>query len=121
MEKEKFSTVVIGAGQAGLSAGYFLKKQNEDFIILDQESQGGDSWRKRWDSLRLFTPSQYDGLPGFPFPGKRGSFPTKDDLANYLLNYAKKFSLPVKLSTKVIELRKTAEGFEIITTDGSFV
>ncbi len=121
MEKEKFSTVVIGAGQAGLSAGYFLKKQNEDFIILDQESQGGDSWRKRWDSLRLFTPSQYDGLPGFPFPGKRGSFPTKDDLANYLLNYAKKFSLPVKLSTKVIELRKTAEGFEIITTDGSLL
>jgi putative flavoprotein involved in K+ transport len=119
MEKDKFSTVVIGAGQAGLAAGYFLKKINEDFIILDQEHQIGESWRQRWDSLRLFTPSEYDGLPNFQFPAIRGTFPTKDDMADYLFNYATKFSLPVELNTKVIELRKTVEGYEIITSKGS--
>jgi len=116
MEKEKFSTVVIGAGQAGLAAGYFLKKQNEDFIILDQGQQVGDSWRHRWDSLRLFTPSQYDGLPGFPFPAIRGTFPTKENMADYLLDYTAKFSLPVQLNTKVLELLKTSDGYEIITS-----
>jgi len=119
MEREKFSTVVIGAGQAGLAAGYFLRKLNEDFIILDQGRQVGDSWRQRWDSLRLFTPSQHDGLPGFPFPAIRGTLPTKEDMADYLFNYAAKFSLPVELNTKVIELRKTSEGYEIITSKGS--
>jgi len=119
MKTETYSTVVIGDGQAGLATEYFLRIIHEDFIISDQESQVGDSWRKRWDSLRLFTPSQYDGLPGFPFPAKRGTLPTKDDMANYLLNYATKFSLPIELNTKVIELRKISESYEIITENGS--
>jgi len=118
MEKEQFSTVVIGAGQAGLAAGYFLKNIKEDFIILEKGHQVGDSWRQRWDSLRLFTPSQFDGLPGFPFPAIRGTLPTKEKMADYLFNYSTKFSLPVKLNTKVIELLKTSEGFEIITSNG---
>lgn len=119
MKTGKYSTIVIGAGQAGLAAGYFLRKLHEDFIVLDQESQVGDSWRKRWDSLRLFTPSQHDNLPGFSFPAKRGTLPTKDDMANYLLNYATKFSLPIELNTKVIELRKISESYEIVTENGS--
>jgi len=119
MGTRKFRTIVIGAGQAGLAAGYFLRNLHEDFIILDQESQIGDSWRKRWDSLKLFTPSQYNNLPGFPFPSGRGTYPTKDDMANYLLNYATKFSLPIELNTKVIELHKTFESYELITENGS--
>ncbi len=95
MAKDKFSTVVIGAGQAGLAAGYFLKKLNEDFIILDQVLQVGESWSQRWDSLRLFTPSQYDGLPGFPFPAIRGTFPTKDDTADYILIMRLNFHYPL--------------------------
>lgn len=119
MEKEHLSTVIIGAGQAGLAAAYYLKKLNDDFIILDEGNHIGDSWRQRWDSLRLFTPSQYDGLPGFPFPDNRGSLPTKDEMADYLLNYSNKFSLPVQLNTKVIELKKTSDYYEIITSKGN--
>ena len=118
MNKDQFSTVVIGAGQAGLSAGYYLKKINDDFIIMDEEEQIGDSWRKRWDSLRLFTPSQHDCLPGFPFPAKKGTMPSKDEMAAYLTNYVNKFSLPLELNTKVTELKKTADGYAVITSRG---
>ncbi len=116
MKKEKFSTVVIGAGQAGLSAGYYLKKLGEDFIILDEGNQTGDSWRQRWDSLRLFTPSQHDGLPGFPFPAVRGTFPTKEEMADYLVNYVNRFSLPVLSNTKVTALTRTVDGYEIVAS-----
>lgn len=120
MKKEQFNTVIIGAGQAGLAAAYYLKKLNDDFVILDEGYQIGDSWRQRWDSLRLFTPSQHDGLPGFPFLGKRGSLPTKGEMADYLLKYSMKFSLPVQLDTKVIELNKTSDRYEIFTSKGKF-
>lgn len=118
MEKEKFCTVIIGAGQAGLAAAYYLKKIDNDFILLDEENHIGDSWRQRWDSLRLFTPSQHDGLPGFPFPVVRGTLPTKEEMADYLSDYATKFSLPVQLDTKVFELNKTSDGYEITTSKG---
>ena len=81
--KSSWNTIIIGAGQAGLAAGYHLLKAREDFIIIDAAENIGDSWRKRWDSLRLFTPSQYDGLPGFPFPASRNTMPKKDEVADY--------------------------------------
>ncbi|MGH3074366.1 MAG: NAD(P)-binding protein, partial [Gaiellales bacterium] len=65
---EAFETVVIGGGQAGLSVGYHLMKRNQPFVILDAASRVGDTWRRRWDSLRLFTPARYSGLPGMRFP-----------------------------------------------------
>jgi hypothetical protein len=69
MRVEQFDTVVIGGGQAGLAVGYYLKKQGGSFVILDANERIGGSWRTRtWDSLRLFTPARYDGLPGWPFP-----------------------------------------------------
>ena len=113
MGKEQYSTVIIGAGQAGLSAAYYLSKINDDFIVLDEASRPGDSWRKRWDSLRLFTPAQHDGLPGLPFPAKRGALPTKDEMADYLSDYVGKFSLNVQSDTKVSALKKTSEGYEV--------
>jgi putative flavoprotein involved in K+ transport len=118
MKKEQFSTVIIGAGQAGLAAAYYLRKINDDFIIFDRGIQIGDSWRQRWDSLKLFTPSQYDGLPGLPFPASRGTLPTKEEMADYLVVYTNKFSLPVQFETNVTELNKTPEGYEIITSKG---
>jgi cation diffusion facilitator CzcD-associated flavoprotein CzcO len=59
---------VIGGGQAGLGIGYYLKQQGRHFVILDANERIGDSWRKRWDSLRLFTPARFDGFPGMHFP-----------------------------------------------------
>ena len=98
---EHFDTVIIGGGQAGLSAGYHLKKQGRPFVILDANEQIGDSWRKRWDSLRLFTPARYDGLAGWSFPAPVLSFPTKDEMADYLESYAARFDLPVRTGVKV--------------------
>ncbi|HKU38448.1 MAG TPA: FAD-dependent oxidoreductase, partial [Polyangiales bacterium] len=96
-QPERFDAIVIGGGQAGLSVGYHLAKQGLSFVILDGSARIGDAWRKRWDSLRLFSPRHLDGLDGMPFPGSpRGSFPTKDEMADYLEAYAARFALPVR-------------------------
>jgi putative flavoprotein involved in K+ transport len=76
--RKRFDVIVIGGGQAGLSVGYHLKKLGLDFVILDGHARTGDTWRSRWDTLRLFTPARYDGLDGMPFPGPPDAFPTKD-------------------------------------------
>jgi putative flavoprotein involved in K+ transport len=118
MERETFywDAVIIGSGQAGLVTGYYLKKMNKHFIILDKNNRIGDSWRKRWDSLKLFTPVQHDGLPGLSFPGSRGSFPGKDEMADYLERYATEFMLPIQLNTKVNHLYPLNNHFEIETS-----
>ncbi|MFY0758165.1 NAD(P)/FAD-dependent oxidoreductase [Metabacillus dongyingensis] len=110
-----FDVVVIGAGQAGLSIGYFLKKANVSFLILDEASMIGESWRKRYDSLTLFTPRSYSSLPGLPFDGDSNKYPTKDDVAEYLSLYVHTFSLPVQLNTVVEKLTQTKTTFMIKT------
>ena len=87
-------TAVIGGGQAGLAVGYHLMRRRLPFVILDDNDRIGDAWRKRWDSLRLFTPGRYDGLPGMPFPGSPSSYPTKDEAADYLEAYARDVQAP---------------------------
>jgi putative flavoprotein involved in K+ transport len=103
---EHLDVIVIGGGQAGLSVGYHLKQRGLRFAILDANARVGDAWRKRWDSLRLFTPAWLDGLDGLPFPGPKDAFPTKDQMADYLEAYAKYFALPVRTSHKVDRLTK---------------
>jgi putative flavoprotein involved in K+ transport len=98
---ERVQVVVIGGGQAGLSVGYCLARHGLSFVILEANARVGDSWRKRWDSLRLFTPAKYDGLIGLPFPAPAFSFPTKDQMADYLEAYARQFHLPVRTGVKV--------------------
>ena len=85
---KSLNTVIIGGAQAGLATGYHLAKQGRPFVILDASERIGDPWRKRWDSLRLYSPAGYDGLPGMPFPAKRASFPTTHEMADYLEAYA---------------------------------
>lgn len=106
-------TVIIGAGQAGLALGYYLAQQRRNFVILDAGARVGDAWRQRWDSLRLFTPAKYDGLPGRPFPGDRLAFPTKDEQADYLEDYAARFQLPVRPNTTVTGLRHDGQRFQV--------
>jgi putative flavoprotein involved in K+ transport len=105
-EPERVNVVVVGAGQAGLSVGYHLKRKGIPFVILDAHARIGDSWRTRWDSLRLFTPARYDGLDGLPFPASRFSFPTKDEMADYLEAYAARFQLPVQGGATVNRVSK---------------
>jgi putative flavoprotein involved in K+ transport len=101
---ERFDTIVIGAGQAGLAIGYELAARDIDFVILSDESRVGDNWRRRWDSLRLFTPARYSGLPGMPFPASPSHLPDKDEAADYLERYAERHDLPVRLDTRVDSL-----------------
>ncbi|MGH8914491.1 MAG: flavin-containing monooxygenase, partial [Acidimicrobiia bacterium] len=110
---EEFEVVVIGGGQAGLAAGYHLGAAGLDFVILDAGQRIGDAWRNRWDSLRLFTPAQQNGLPGMPFPGEPGSFPTKDEMAEYLEWYAEHFDLPIRLKTPIDRLRRIGDRYAI--------
>jgi putative flavoprotein involved in K+ transport len=114
MSDSQLGTVVIGGSQAGLAVGYHLMQRRLPFVILDDNDRIGDAWRKRWDSLRLFTPGRYDGLPGMPFPGSPFSYPTKDEAADYLEAYARKFELPVRTGVKVEKLSKTGIRFEVI-------
>jgi len=102
-----FETIVIGGGQAGLSLGYYLKKLGRPFVILDANERIGGSWRTRtWDSLRLFTPNRYNGLPGWPFPAPGWSYPTAGETADYLEAYAARFELPVRLGMRVDRVTK---------------
>ena len=102
--RESYDVIVIGAGQAGLSVGYHLARTGARFLILDANERIGDSWRKRWDSLRLFSSARFDGLDGLPFPAPGNYFPTKDEMANYLEAYARHFRLPVRTGVRVERL-----------------
>src|SRR5919112_2439121 len=103
---ERVETVVIGGGQAELSVGYQLARRGCSFVILEANGRIGDSWRKRWDSLKLFTPARYNGLDGFPFPADGWTFPTKDEMADYLEAYAARFDLPVRTGVSVERLSR---------------
>ena len=111
---EEFETIVIGGGQAGLAVGYYLKKRGRSFVILDANDRIGGSWRTRtWNSLRLFTPARYDGLPGWGYPGPGWSYPTAKELADYLEAYALRFELPVRSATAVKRLAKEGERYVV--------
>ena len=115
-----FETMIIGGGQAGLSVGYHLAKRGLPFVILDANERIGDSWRKRWDSLKLFTPARYDGLPGWPFPAPAWSFPTKDEMAVYLEAYTARFDLPVQTGVRVDGLSREADRYVVAAGDRRF-
>jgi putative flavoprotein involved in K+ transport len=110
-------TIVIGGGQAGLSVGYYLAKRGLPFLILDAAAHIGDAWRNRWDSLRLFTPARYSGLDGMRFSAPGGSFPTKDHIADYLMEYVRRFQLPVRSGVKIDRLWK--EGSRFVMSSGN--
>jgi putative flavoprotein involved in K+ transport len=115
----ELDVLVVGAGQAGLAMGRYLQQQDARFLIVDAGTRVGDVWRSRWDSLRLFTAAEHDGLPGLPFPAPAGSYPGKDDVAGYLETYVRTFGLPVQLDTRVTRLSRSGDGaFTADTTGG---
>jgi putative flavoprotein involved in K+ transport len=117
---QQFETVIIGGGQAGLSVGYHLARRGQRFVILDANQRIGDAWRQRWDSLRLFTPARYDGLPGWPFPAPAWSFPTKDEVADYLEAYAARFELPVRSGVRVDRLSREVDWYVVAAGERRF-
>jgi putative flavoprotein involved in K+ transport len=117
---ERVETAIIGGGQAGLATGYFLKERGRPFVILDAGERIGDAWRTRWESLRLFTPARFDSLPGFPFPGSNWSYPTKDEMADYLEAYVERFDLPIRTGVRVDRLAHERDRFVITTSRDRF-
>jgi putative flavoprotein involved in K+ transport len=104
---------IVGAGQAGLAMGYFLRQQGIPFVILERADSIGSAWRERWESLTLFTPRRYSSLPGLPFPGDPEGYPTRDEVIDYLGLYAETFDLPVELNSEAHELRAEEERFAL--------
>jgi len=108
---------VIGAGQAGLAMGYFLKRQGRKFVILEAADSIGSAWWDRWESLRLFTPRRYSGLPGRAFPGDPEGYPDRDEVIAYLERYAETFELPIELNSPVRRLARENGKF-VLERDG---
>ena len=113
---DQHEVVVIGAGQAGLAVGHQLAARGGDCTILEASNEVGSAWRNRWDSLRLFSPAQYDSLPGMPFPAPADTHPSKDEVADYLAAYAARFALPVRLNSPVERLHRDDDGTYLVAT-----
>jgi len=112
--------LVVGGSQAGLAIAWHLARQGLRYAVLEAGPEIGHAWRSRWDSLTLFTPAQYDALPGMPFPAPADTYPTKDPVAGYLQAYASALEVPVRLNARVTSLSRTEEGFEARTADQVF-
>jgi putative flavoprotein involved in K+ transport len=108
-----FETVIIGAGQAGLATAYHLRQQDRSFVVLEANERIGDNWRNRFDSLKLYSPARFDGLPGWGMPVPRWTYPTKDELADYFEAYAERFELPVITGVSVDSLRREGDRYVI--------
>jgi putative flavoprotein involved in K+ transport len=119
-ETETFETVIVGGGQAGLAVGHRLTKRGHSCVILDANDRVGDSWRRRWSSLRLYSPAVVDGLPGLPFPAAGHSFPSGYEMADYLEAYATRFDLPVRTGVRVESLSKNGERYLVTAGERHF-
>jgi putative flavoprotein involved in K+ transport len=108
-----FETVIIGGGQAGLATAYHLSQQDRSFVILEANERVGDNWRKRFDSLKLYSPARFDGLPGWAMPVPRWTYPTKDQLADYFEAYAERFEFPIITGVSVDSLRRDGDHYVI--------
>ena len=110
--------VIIGGGQAGLSMAYHLNKMNKKYLVVDGNDEVGASWLSRWDSLKLFTPTEYNHLPGLQFDAPKGYYPNKIEVANYFKSYVKLFNIPFQFNTLIESVRKTSKGFVLKHKDG---
>ena len=111
---------MIGGGQAGLTAGYYLLQARIPFLILDAQAHVGESWRRRWDSLELFTPARYSALPDLTFPGDPEHYPGKDAVADYLADYARTFELPIRHDSSVTSVERADGGYRVFTKSAEF-
>lgn len=115
-----YDTIIIGGGQAGLSVAYFLRRKKLQYLILDDQSKPGGSWQHTWDSLHLFSPTEYSSLSGWGMPKGEHEYPTKKDFINYLKAYEAHYDLPVNRNVHVIAVHKTENGFNVETNKGNF-
>jgi putative flavoprotein involved in K+ transport len=113
-----FETLVIGAGQAGLAASYYLKQAGMHFTVLEAGDAPTGSWPQYYESLQLFSPARYSSLPGFPFPGSPDRYPHRDEVVAYLQSYADHFQFPIHFSQEVTHIKPVEAGFQVLTRVG---
>ena len=114
-----FDTIVVGAGQAGLAAGYYLQRVGLRFTLLEAGTAPVGSWPHYYESLKLFSPARYSALPGLPFPGHPDHYPARDEVIAYLEGYAAHFRLPVRTNAQVVTVHRTETGFRVLLVDGT--
>jgi putative flavoprotein involved in K+ transport len=117
---QQLDVVVVGGSQAGLAMAWHLQRLGLNFVVLEAGPEVGHVWRARWDSLKLFTPAQYDALPGMAFPAPADTYPTKEPVADYLQAYVATFDLPIRLNARVTSLVQTDVGFEVQAADQTY-
>src|SRR3954447_18278925 len=115
-EPERLGTVIVGAGQTGLATAYFLGRAGVPCVVLDEHPRIGDQWRRRYDSLRLNSPAQYDGLPGLPSPAARWSYPTGAEIGDHLERYAQIMDIDVRSGVAVRSVDRQADGTWLLST-----
>lgn len=118
---QQLPVIVVGAGQAGLATSYYLKKSGIEHQVLEANEQVGDQWRRRWKSLRLFSPARYNGLPATPFPGKNWELGSRLEVADYLVDYVQTHRLPVRTATAVQSIRKEHDSFLVEVSDTTYL
>src|SRR5688572_23650719 len=109
MTEHRFDVVVVGGGQSGLAIGYYLRRTNLSYVVLDNQSESGGSWRHAWKSLRLFSPAQWSSLPGMIMRGGSDYYPSLDETLEYLRTYESKYDLSVKRPVTVLEIAKEGD------------
>lgn len=112
--------IIVGAGQYGIVASYFLKQQNCDFLVLEKNGRVGDNWRKRFESMKLFSPAKYNALPGLSIALDPGVRPTKNQMADYFERYIEHFDIPVSTNHEVTYITKEGSVFRLYTAQGEF-
>lgn len=118
---ELYDTIVIGGGQSGLACGYYLRRAKLNFMILDKQPVSGGSWLHAWESLTLFSPSEYSSLPGWFMPKSDQQFPDRTEVIDYLRKYEEHYKLPVKRGVEVSKITKEAGIFQVYTAQGVFI
>ncbi|MEX1002254.1 MAG: ArsO family NAD(P)H-dependent flavin-containing monooxygenase [Crocinitomicaceae bacterium] len=112
--------IIIGGGQSALACGYFLRRTEINYLILDASPECGGAWLNAWDSLTLFSPPEYSSLPGWFMPESKEEFPDREEVISYLCAYEKRYELPVQRPVKVLEVTKDSDLFTIKTSDGTY-
>ena len=116
----KYDVIIIGGGQSGLAAAYFLRRSKLKYLIIDSSDACGGSWQQAWDSLTLFSPSEFSSLPGWLMPKSENIFPTRNEVIDYLCRYEERYKFPVERSVEVKEVRKEGDSFQIITSEKTY-
>jgi cation diffusion facilitator CzcD-associated flavoprotein CzcO len=113
--------VVVGAGQAGLAVGYYLRRTDLTFVIFDDQPGPGGAWRHGWDSLRLFSPAQWSSLPGRLLTQRtEAEYPHRDDVLDYLAWYEQHYQLPIERPVRVEAVRRTGDRLRVETDRGAW-